>query len=80
MLFVCYIYDINTKRGDKMVKSISDLSLVQDAYIINDTQYYAEGEDVEGCLYSITWDITNHDTENEDEACDWDNYQIKKIN
>jgi hypothetical protein len=56
------------------------LYLLRPAYVSEDGDYYlAPAIDAEGNRYRVTWDVTNHDAENEDESCDWDIYEVYKV-
>ena len=35
-----------------------------------------DGHHLEGTLF---WDISNHETENEDETCNWDDCEVKNV-
>jgi hypothetical protein len=57
--------------------------LVQDSYFDNDNWgdacAFADAIDVDGNLYRVKWEITNPDAEDGSDACDWDNYSVKRI-
>lgn len=45
----------------------------QDPYINDDgSQYQAHAVDVDNNEYIIVWEVTNAETEDESEACNWD--------
>lgn len=55
------------------------LYLQQDAYIDgshDDCCYRAQAMDDDENEYDVTWDIINIGADNEDEACDWSNYEV----
>ena len=59
------------------------IDLVQNAYMQqggSSCWYEAAGEDREtGEDYKVRWAITNADTEDESEACDWDEFELIKL-
>jgi hypothetical protein len=44
-----------------------------------ESYYFALGYDREGNAYRLIWEITNPDTEDESEACDWDEFEAQPI-
>lgn len=57
------------------------LYLQHQAYIdVNDDcEYYkAQAMDDDGVEYRVTWDIINTGSDNEDDACNWSNYEVSK--
>jgi hypothetical protein len=58
-------------------ESSNPLELLETPYITQGgtptvAYYEAEAVDVEGNSYTVRWDITDNDTEEASEACDWD--------
>ena len=49
-----------------------ELRTTQDPYLDNNA-YRAHAVDAFSNEYIVTWEIINHDTTDESEACDWDN-------
>jgi hypothetical protein len=48
------------------------------AYVVNgETYYFAQGYDREGNHVRLIWEITNTETEDESEACDWDEFTVE---
>lgn len=48
------------------------------AYVVNgETYYFAQGYDREGNQVRLIWEITNTETEDESEACDWDEFTVE---
>ena len=68
---------------DKKMKLGKELTLMQNAYISDNGQnYQAIAEDVEGNSYKIVWEILesyNPEEQEEDEACDWEDYEIIEL-
>lgn len=51
-----------------------ELRTTQDPHISDDGETYkAHAVDVENNEYIITWEVTNAETTDESESCDWDN-------
>ena len=46
---------------------------------IDHNHYQAVGEDEEGNEYMIKWEITNKYAEDDIDACDWEEYTVKKL-
>jgi hypothetical protein len=56
-----------------------ELKLNQLPYIYTDELYRACALDKDENEYIITWSITNPECQDESEACDWDNYRVRKV-
>ncbi len=41
--------------------------------------YTATGQDAIGNNYEIAWPVINEDCEDESEACDWDDFKVRKL-
>lgn len=53
---------------------------LSNSYVVNgETYYFARGYDREGNPVRLIWEITNRDTEDESEACDWDVFEVEPI-
>ena len=62
-----------------------EYAIVQDAFAydaesyrgtavkLTELQDYLDDRDAETQEYTVVWEITNFETENEDETCDWEN-------
>ena len=50
------------------------------AYVVNgETYYFASGFDREGNAVRLIWEITNQETEDESDACDWDDFTVQPL-
>jgi hypothetical protein len=50
------------------------------AYVVQGETYYtAIGYDRAGNPFRLWWEITNHGTEDESEACNWDTFEAQPI-
>jgi len=48
------------------------------AYVVHgETYYFASGYDREGNSVRLIWEITNKETEDESDACDWDVFEAQ---
>lgn len=52
--------------------------LTQQPYLHNDW-YQAVGIDADENEYMVTWEITNSETEDESDACDWTVYEVRPL-
>jgi len=67
------------KKSNQKLMTLSDLMFTQDAYILNECTYTAHAVDQAGDEYTVNWEIINHHTDDESEACYWDQpYSIIK--
>lgn len=58
------------------------LGLLEEAYLTDNTGeyfYQAEAIDKYRNEYLITWEITNPEAQEEENACDWKNYTVEKL-
>lgn len=66
--------DLNEKNSTIIEWNGKELRTIQDPHITDDgAQYVANALDAEGNEYIITWEVTNYETTDESESCDWDN-------
>ena len=48
------------------------------AHVVSgETYYFASGYDREGNSVRLIWEITNKETEDESDACDWDVFEVQ---
>lgn len=58
-----------------------ELALTQEAYLCGTHEnafYRANAIGSNGDAYTVEWEIVNHDCSDFSEACDWDEYTVKK--
>lgn len=72
--------------GDVKTTDGTVVHLTQQAYSVNygtdgDVVYRAHGKDADGNEYMVTWQTYDNadEIENEDEMCDWSEYDIEAI-
>jgi hypothetical protein len=68
------------KTSDGILIDLVQLAYLQQGGTPTQTWYEAAGEDrATGDDYKIYWEITQSDTEDESEACDWDEFEVNKL-
>ena len=55
------------------------LTLMQDAYLDTDNFYTAHAIDDDDNDYQIFWEIITHDCDDQSDACNWNDYSVKKL-
>ncbi len=75
-------YGKYTKDGEDYVLTqnpfIDYVAGHSNGYVVQGNDYYfAHGYDREGNAVRLIWDITNPETEDESEACDWDEFEVE---
>jgi hypothetical protein len=73
-----YFDDMKKKFGSYQTE-FGEVALEQDAYIYGYCYYTACAVDALGNDYCFKWDIINHECEDQSEACDWDEFTVKKL-
>jgi hypothetical protein len=55
-----------------------EITFIQQPFA-DDENYRAQGIGSDGIDYCITWPITNHECEDESEACDWNDFRVRQV-
>lgn len=64
---------IDRTHGTVRATDGNPVFLEQQAFIVDTETYRAHGVDARGNEYRVEWDIVDVDSEDEGNACDWDN-------
>ena len=56
-----------------------NLTLQQEAFAHDKEHYCAHAVSDKGEDYKVWWAITDFETENEDETCNWDEFWVEKV-
>lgn len=66
-----------TEQYGTYTKDGADYAITQNPYVNSGTAYVAHGYDRAGNDVRLTWEITNTETEDESEACDWAAFEVE---
>jgi len=57
------------------------LVMYEDPFLAHNTRegdhYCAHAQSDDGTVYKVMWAITNHESNDGSEACDWDTYRVE---
>lgn len=56
-----------------------ELHLSQTPYVGDGDWFQATCHDMKGNFYTVKWDIINHETLDDSEACDWTQFTVKPL-
>jgi hypothetical protein len=65
--------ELNSSNSTIVTVNGTELRTTQNPYVSDDGEFYnAHAVDQDNNEYQLTWVVTNHDTDDESETCDWD--------